>query len=62
VNDPMRSTHLERLRARIQSDAYEVDDQAVADAIIRHMLVPVRAALDPDRGLRIANGTLHSAP
>lgn len=56
----MRPTNLERLRARIQCDAYEVDDAAVADAIIRRMLVPVRAALDPARGLRLANGTLPS--
>lgn len=61
MNDPMRSTHLERLRARIQCDAYEVDDAAVADAIIRRMLVPVRAALDPERGLRLANGSLPTA-
>lgn len=58
----MRPTNLERLRARIQCDAYEVDDAAVADAIIRRMLVPVRAALDPERGrgLRFANGSLPS--
>ncbi len=46
VNDSMRSTHIERLRARIQSEDYEVDSRAVAEAIVVRMLVPVRVALD----------------
>jgi anti-sigma28 factor (negative regulator of flagellin synthesis) len=44
--DESRTTHMDQLRERIERDAYAVDPQKVADAIVRRLLSQPRRDAD----------------